>query len=91
MKIAVENKKANPVLRRDEILVSIDYQGGPTPSIASLRTELAKVLGVTEDRIEIAKLLSATGRPAGTAWVRVWETAELVPKPKVKKKAEEKK
>jgi ribosomal protein S24E len=85
MKVTVNEKKTNPVLKREEIVVAIEYEGGPTPSLAALRTELAKLLNATEDRIEIAKLFTDTGRPAGRAWIRVWETAELVPKSKPKK------
>jgi len=90
MKVSVTNKRTNPVMQREELTASVDYAGGPTPSAAAVRAELAKTLSVTEDRIEIAKLLSATGKPTGTVWLNVWQTAELVPKPKVKKAAEKK-
>ncbi len=91
MKINVTNKKINPVLKREELTVSVNYEGGPTPSIVAFKAELAKAIGATEDRIEVARLISSTGHTAGNAWVRVWETADLVPKPKVKKVAAEKK
>lgn len=91
MKLSVLSKRPNPALRREELTAAIDYEGGPTPAAAAVRAGLAKTLGVPEDRIEMVKLLSAAGKPAGTAWLRVWEAAELVPKPKVKKAAVEKK
>jgi ribosomal protein S24E len=90
MKLNITNKRTNPAMQRDELTASVDYAGGPTPSAATVRAELAKALSVTEDRIEIAKLLSSAGKPAGTVWLNVWQTAELVPKPKVKKTEEKK-
>lgn len=86
MKVGITDKKSNPVLRREEVSAAVDFEGGPTPSIVALRAELAKSLNVSEDRIEVARLLSATGSPSGIARVRVWASAELVPKPKEKKK-----
>ena len=90
MKIDITNKRTNPVMQREEMTASVEYAGGPTPSSAAIRAELAKALSVAEDRIEVAKLLSATGKPVGNVWFNVWQSAELVPKPKVKKAAEKK-
>lgn len=87
VKVAITGSQNNPVLKRKELIVSVDYEGGATASKPQLQEALSKETKIAADCIEICKVLSEVGRPFGTAWVHVWETAELVPKPKPKKAA----
>ena len=91
MKITIGEKKVNPVMKREEVSASVDFEGGPTPSMAAFRAEVSKHMNVSEDRIQVIKMSSHTGLTKGQAWLNVWESAELVPKPKVKAVPAEKK
>jgi ribosomal protein S24E len=87
VKIAITESRNNPVLKRKELTVSIDYENGATASKPQLQEALSRETKIAADCIEICKILSEVGRPFGTALIHVWETAELVPKPKPKKAA----
>ncbi len=70
-------EKNNPLLKRKEVLVSIDYDGGSTPSKADLQKSLAKDLGVNLESLEITKVLSETGMSKGKAWLKLWEEKKV--------------
>lgn len=89
MNIEVVEEKQNPLLKRKELIVSIDYDGVGTPSKAILQTELSKNLGVNQELIEVTKIFSETGLPQGKAWVKIWETKPLERKKKVEATKEE--
>jgi small subunit ribosomal protein S24e len=79
MKIKIKEEKDNPVLKRRELLIALDYEGGATPTKEALRTALAGQIDVSAERIFVNKILSEVGKTAGTAWIHVYERPELVP------------
>ncbi|MFH0928843.1 MAG: hypothetical protein V1818_00640 [Candidatus Aenigmatarchaeota archaeon] len=89
MDFKVLEEKDNPVLKRKEIIGSLDYGRGCTPSKAALQKLLADQLKANIENIEITKILSESGMAKGTAWIKVWQEKK-VPLYKTKKEAEEK-
>lgn len=72
MKFETVDEKENPMLKRKEIVISLDYEGGSTPSKADLQKTLSDQLKANIENVEISKILSETGRTVGKAWIKVW-------------------
>jgi ribosomal protein S24E len=77
MNFEVISERENPLFKRKEILASIDYQGGSTPSKADLQKALAEQFKVAIDSVEITKVLSETGLTRGRAWIKVWHEKKV--------------
>lgn len=87
MKFNVIEEKENPLLKRKELLLSIDYEGGSTPSKAELQKFLAEQLNANIETLEISKVLSEIGLTRGKAWVKIWEEKKIPLYSEAKKKA----
>ena len=89
MNFQVISEKENLLFKRKEILASIDYQGGSTPSKADLQKALAEQFKVGIDSVEITKVLSETGLTRGRAWIKIWHEKKVPIYAELKKKAAE--
>ena len=89
MNFQVVNEKENPLFKRKEILMSLDYQGGSTPSRADLQKAFAEHFKVNVDSVEITKLLSENGLPRGKAWIKIWQDKKIEIYSEKKKASEE--
>jgi small subunit ribosomal protein S24e len=87
MRLKIIEEKENPVLKRKEMIASLDYEQGSTPSKADLQKVLSEQLNADLECIEISKILSDVGRPIGMAWIKLWREKKV---PVYKKKAEAK-
>jgi len=90
MKIQVIDEKENPMLKRRELVVSIDYEGGSTISKADLQKVLAKQLSANIESIEVSKILSEIGLSRGKAWVKVWKEKKIPIYSEIKKEKKKK-
>lgn len=86
MKFNVIEEKENPLLKRKELLLSIDYEGGSTPSKAEMQKILAEQLNANIENLEISKVLSEIGLTRGKAWVKIWEEKKIPLYSEAKKK-----
>ncbi len=93
MDIQIISEKENPLLKRKEILASIDYQGGSTPSKADLQKTLAEHFNANIDNVEISKIISEVGLSKGRVWIKIWQEKKIpiYAELKKEKKKEEKK
>jgi len=89
MNFQVINEKENPLFKRKEILASLDYQGGSTPSRADLQKTLAEQFKVGIDSVEITKVLSETGLSRGKIWIKIWHEKKVPIYAELKKKGAE--
>jgi ribosomal protein S24E len=89
VKIKVLEEKHNPFLKRKELLVYIDHESEPTPSMKALEQFLIKDLSTTAEKLEILNIYSARGAANAKSQVHVWDDKK--PEKKVKKKGIEKK
>jgi ribosomal protein S24E len=87
MKIDINEDNENKALQRRELVITVDYDGGPTPSSKAVGEELAKKLGVGADIVDIKQLFSTTGAAKGGACAHVWASAEAKEKARPKKRA----
>lgn len=96
MKIEVISEKENPLMKRKELVVSVDYDKGATASKADLQKFLAEQLKANIENLEISKILSEFGLSKGKAWVKIWKEKKIPLYSEIKKekpkeqKAEEK-
>lgn len=77
MKFKILSEKENPLMKRKEVLIELDYGNGATPSKASLQPVLAKDFSVDVQQLEISKILSESGIPKGKAWIKIWEEKKV--------------
>ncbi len=86
MKIEVLAQKDNPLLKRKEFELALDYEKGPSASKAVVSEFLQKNFSASVESIEVVQIISKYGSAHGKAKARIWEGQ--APKPKEKKKAE---
>ncbi len=86
MKIEVLSQKENPLLKRKELELSVDYEKGPAASKAAVSEFLQKNFSAAAESIEIVSIFSEHGSARGKAAARIWEGK--APEKKVKKKIE---
>jgi ribosomal protein S24E len=88
MKFKILEEKENPMLKRKEMIMSLDYEGGSTPSKADLQKLLSEQLNANIESVEISKILSEIGRTMGKAWVKLWQEKKVPIYSELKKKEE---
>ena len=84
MRFKIIEEKENPVLKRKELVASIDYEQGSTPSKAEMQKAISEQLNANIENIEISKILSDNGRSIGMAWIKIW-SEKKIPAYKTKK------
>jgi len=86
MKIKIVNEKNNPVLKRKELEVEIDFGTGATPGKKAVAEMVAKDKAADAGNIEVCRIDSDVGKASGKALVRIWEEMPEHLKPKEEKK-----
>lgn len=76
MEFKIISEKQNPVMKRREILVELKYKD-VTPSKAHIQEHAAAKLSVSPESVEVVKILSEHGKPAGKAWIKIWEQKKV--------------
>lgn len=76
MQFKTIDQKQNPLLKRKEITVEIDYDGA-TPSKAALQQTFAKEFKAEPNRVEISKITNEVGKDSGKILIRVWEDKDI--------------
>jgi len=61
MKFEVIEHRKNPLIKRDEFMVSVEHSGNPTPSRNEMMAPLAKELKVEKDLLMIDEVMSSKG------------------------------
>jgi ribosomal protein S24E len=96
MRINVLVEKENPLLKRKEIIVSLEYDGKGCVSKADLQKMASEEFKANIESVEISKILSEVGMPRGKAWIKLWQEKKVPiyseqKKEKAQKPKEEKK
>lgn len=77
MKFDIIEEKENPLLKRKEILIRLDYEGSSTPSKAELQKLFAGHFKANIENVEISKVLSEIGLTKGKVWVKIWKEKKV--------------
>ncbi len=85
MEIEIIEEKENPFLKRKEIIAKLKFDGA-TPSKAELQKKFAEKFSAEREQVEISKIMSDFGRPAGKVWIKIWNEKKV---PVYKTKASE--
>jgi ribosomal protein S24E len=73
MKIDIRKEHYNRLLKRKEIMFSIDHIEEATPSMAAVQQLLAKQLGAGVDKTEIKEIQTLSGSPESECTAFLWE------------------
>jgi len=90
MKIEIVTEKENPLLKRKEIIITLDYDGKATVSKAELQKMISEQSKVSIDNVEISKILSEFGNSRGKAWIKIWNEKKVPIYSEIKKDKKEK-
>ncbi len=85
MKVEILDRKKNPLMKREEIVFSVDHDGKATPARKDLFKEISGKLKVKEDLLIIDKIFSATGKSQSNLKVLVYKKKDDIPKGKLEK------
>lgn len=85
MKLEVLEQKKNPLMKRQELWVSVEHAGKATPPRKELLPQISKQLKSKEELIIIDKIFSTGGKAALKAKVLAYSKKEDVPKEKREK------
>ncbi len=77
VKIKVVKERNNPVMKRKDLVLEVDYGGGPTPPKEEVRKAVSAELSVEPERVEVEKILSHSGKASGRAWVKIWDEKKV--------------
>jgi small subunit ribosomal protein S24e len=77
MNMKVIEEKENPLLKRKEVIFSLEYDGKATVSKAELQKMVSEEMKTALDSVEISKILSEVGTPRGKAWVKIWKEKKV--------------
>jgi len=95
MDVKVISEKENPLLKRKEIIVALDYEGSSTVSKAGLQRLMSEHFKSGIDSVEVTTIMSEVGSSKGKAWIRIWQEKKIpiyseIKKEKTAKPKEEK-
>ena len=77
MKVNILETRENPLLKRKELICSIEHEGDPTPSKAAVQAYIAKTEKVKPKSIEIKKIFSPKGGINSKVLVYFWKEKEV--------------
>lgn len=76
-KVTVLERRANPLLEREEVAFRLDFSGPMVARTAALQA-LAESLGVAPERVALQRLRVLYGHPAARGWARVYASPEAL-------------
>ncbi len=85
MKLDVREKKSNPLMKREEVWVSVEHLEAPTPKRAELLEGAVKLLKTKKELVIIDKIFSERGRGGSEVKVLVYKSEKDIPKDKAEK------
>jgi len=77
VKVNILETRENPLLKRKELICSIEHEGDPTPSKAAVQAYIAKTEKVKPKSIEIKKIFSPKGGINSKVLVYFWKEKEV--------------
>ncbi len=85
MSLTVISKRHNPLMGREEYMISVEHHSKATPSRETFKEQASKLLSADKDLISVEGIATQTGKNSSRAKVFVYAKKELMPKPKAKK------
>jgi len=85
MKFEITSNKRNPLMKREEYMVSIGHEGKPTPSRQEILETLAKEAKKDKSLVIVDSIFTQVGGALTNVKAYVYEKAEEIPKGKLEK------
>ncbi len=76
MKIKIEDKQENPLLKRQDITFLVDHTGAATPTRLDVRAKLSAMLNCKEDQLYITKLNGLFGQSTSQGYAHLYPSKE---------------
>jgi len=76
MKIEIIHQRRNELLKRNELIFTLDHGGGGTPSRFEVREKLADILNVDVQRIYMRKIETKTGSMTAVGEVNIYDSVD---------------
>jgi ribosomal protein S24E len=90
MDIRVVAEKENPLLKRKDIIVALDYEGKSTTSKAELQKLISEQFKSGIDSVEVTTIMSEVGSSKGKAWIKIWQEKKVPIYSEIKKEKKSK-
>jgi ribosomal protein S24E len=78
MDLVVREQRPNPLLKRVEYTFEVAHVGTATPTVETVRSELAKNLKVPKDRLVIEWMRARYGTPVTRGEALAYDTADAL-------------
>jgi ribosomal protein S24E len=85
MKLEIRERKKNPLMKREGVVIAIGHEGKATPDRKSLLNEVAKLLKARPEGIIIDRIITPGGRASSEARVLAYSRKDDVPAWRLKK------
>jgi len=85
MKAEIKEQKKNPLLKREEVVLSINHSGDATPSREQILESSSKTLKKDKKVIVVDSIFTEVGRCITNAKILVYSKAEDIPEYKKKR------
>ena len=85
MKFDIKDKKKNPLMKRDEVIVSIDHAGKATPNRLLVLSEIAKLVKNKPENIIINRITTPGGSTVSEVKVFSYSKKDDIPEWRLKK------
>jgi len=85
VKMDVLSRRKNPLLKREEIIVTVEHKGARTPSRLELLEDLSKKLKINKNLIIVDKILTVRGKSESKVKVLAYEKESDIPAYKLEK------
>jgi ribosomal protein S24E len=79
MKFEIKDRKRNPLMKREEAMISIEHSDKATPNRKQILDEASKLFKVRPDAIIIDRIITQGGRPRSDVKVLVYSKKEYIP------------
>jgi small subunit ribosomal protein S24e len=76
MKVTVLNRKKNPVMEREEVVLLVEHEGKSQPSRKELEQVILAELGKKKEVVALKRIQSIFGTPVSRIFVNVYKSAE---------------
>ncbi len=85
MKLDIRERKKNPLMKREEAMVTVDHSGKATPNRKQIIREVASAMKASPENIIIDRILTSGGRSLSEAKVFAYSRKEDIPQWRLKK------
>lgn len=76
MKMEINQKKENPLLKRTEVYFTVDHAGEATPSKGAVVDAIANQLKASKDAIVLDNIESVFGTGKSKGYVKIYESKD---------------